>query len=111
MRAVKFIPIVVISGAVDRVTARFNDKIYGASRIASRLWTRLCLRRKFVNRIDRQYHTGDTRDTALVDRWDVVPEIVVVYPVDLPIHLIRARPIERTEAAHGIPSVSWRDSD
>ena len=96
---------------MKRVTAGLGDQIYCATCIASSLRAGLRLRREFFNRIDRQHHTSDARNAALVDRRDVVPEVVVIHTVNLPIHLIRARPIERTEATHRVATVTRRSRD
>ena len=45
----------------------------------------------------------------VVDRWDVVPEVVVVHSVDLPVDLIRARSVQRAEATNVVAAKSRLD--
>src|SRR5882762_8362835 len=96
---------------MHRVCSRLDDQIYGATRIAPGLGTRLGLGRKLVNGVDRQYDTGDSRDTALIDRRDVVPEVVVVHAVNLPVHLVGTGSVERAKSADGISAVTWGHGD
>src|SRR4029077_402217 len=104
-------PVEVIHRPMDRVPARFGNDVYRAARAASPLRARLRLRREFFNRVNRQDDAGNTRDSALIDRGNVVPEIVVIHAVDLPIDLVRARSIDRTEPANVIATKAWLDGD
>src|SRR5204862_7437958 len=74
-RAVKFIAVVVVRRTVSHVAAGLGDQVYSTARIASSLRAGLCLRGEFLNRIDRQHHASDSRDAALIDRRNVVPEV------------------------------------
>ena len=94
---------------MDLIPAGFGDQVYRAAGIASRLRASLGLRGEFFNRVNRHYRTGDSRDTALIDRGDVVPEVIIVHAVDLPIDLIGSGSIERPETAYVITPEARRD--
>ena len=110
-RRVEFIPVEVVRRAVQCVAAGLGDQVYGTTCVASRLWAVLCLRREFVNRVNRQDNTGNARDSTLVNRGDVVPEVVIVHAINLPVHLIGAGSIERTEATHVIAAEAGFNRD
>src|SRR5439155_532462 len=84
---------------------RASHQIDGAAGVASRLRARLRLGREFHHRVDGQHDAGNPRDAALVDRRDVVPQIVVVHAVDLPVDLIGTRSVEGAEAAHVVATL------
>src|SRR6266404_1153388 len=91
------------------VTARLDDEVYCSPGVTPGLCTRLRLRRKLVNGVHRQHYARDPRNATLVDRWNVVPEIVVVHSIDLPVHLIWPRAVERTKTTDRISAVTRRD--
>ena len=99
-RCIKFVPIVIINRAMEGISAGLHHHIYGATGVASCLCARLSLCGKFVNRVDREDDTCNPGDAALIDRGNVVPQVVIVHTVNLPVHLIGASTIERAEAAH-----------
>src|SRR5258708_37921829 len=88
---------------MEIVGAGLGNHVDRAPGVASALGTRGSLRRKFHYRIDREYGTSNARDTALIDRRDVVPEVVVVHAVNLPIDLIGAGGGSRARTPHAIP--------
>ena len=47
-----------------------------------------------IDGIDGQDHTGDAGDSALINGWNVVPEVVVVDSVNLPVHLVGASAVQ-----------------
>jgi hypothetical protein len=73
----KLVVVVVVGRAVETVSARLDSQIRSAPR---------AMEREVFNRVDRQDHTGDRRNTALVDGRNIPPEIVVVGSLDLPVH-------------------------
>src|SRR5712692_1270977 len=95
----RFIADEIISGAMKVVAARFQSQIHGATGIAARFGCGLRLHRKLVDGVDRKHDAGDSRNSALVCSWDVVPQVVVVHAVDLPVDLIRAGAIHGAESS------------
>ena len=106
MRGVELIAVVVVRGTVHFIGAALDGQIDRAARVASALRVRLGLRREFVDRVQRHHYARNSRYSALIHRRNIVPEVVVVRAVDLPVHLVGARSIERPEPAHGITSVA-----
>src|SRR6266436_1501020 len=100
MRCIEFISVVVVNGTVQLVASGPGNHIHGSTCISSCLRAVLCLRRELNHRIDGEHDTGDPGNTTLVHRGDVVPEIVVIYSVDLPVDLIGARAIQGAETAN-----------
>ena len=100
MRCIEFIPVVVVNGTVQLVASGPGNHIHGSTCVSSCLRTVLRLRRELNHRIDGEHDTGDPGNTTLVHRGDVVPEIVVIYSVDLPVDLIGARAIQGAETAN-----------
>ena len=111
MRGEGLVPVVIVGGAVQGVAAGASHQIDRAAGVASRLRARLRLGREFHHRVDGQHDAGNPRDAALVDRRDVVPQIVVVHAVDLPVDLIGTRSVEGAEAAHVVASEARLDGD
>ena len=96
---------------MNGVAAGLEDQVHGAARVATSLRSRLRLRREFIDRVNRQDDTGNARDATLVHSRDVVPEIVVVYAINLPVYLVRAGAVDRSKAAHRITSIPGRNRD
>ena len=84
---------------MELVRAGFEHNIDDAPRIASTFSVGLGLRSKFVHCVKWHDDAGDAGDAALVDRRNVMPEIVIIDAVDLPIHLVGAGAVERAEPA------------
>src|SRR6267378_3195569 len=110
-RSIELIAVVVVSGTMNGISARLDDQVDRATRVAAGFRAGLRLRRKFVNRIDRQHNAGDTGNTSLIDRRDVVPEVVVVHSVDLPIILISAGTVHGAEATYRVATIAGRHRD
>ncbi len=109
VRCIKFIPVVIVGRSVQCVAAALEDQVRRPPCVAAGFGVRCGLHGEFVNRINRHHHSGDTRDSSLVDCRNVVPKIIVVCAVDLPVHLISARSIYLTEAADVIPAKARLD--
>src|ERR1700677_716480 len=107
----ELVPVEVVHGAVEGIGARTQRKVDRAAGIATSLRARLCLRGELVHGVERENNSGDARDAALVHSGDFMPEVVVVYTVDLPVHLIGARSIERTIAASAVSGVTGGEAD
>ena len=91
---------------MDLICAGLQHDVDDAPGVASALGIGLGLGRKLINCIKRHDDAGDARHSALVDRRNVVPEIVVVHAVNLPVHLVGAGSVQRAEATHGITAVA-----
>src|SRR5262249_59326926 len=90
---------------------RFHDQVDRSPGVASSLRPVLRLRGELVDRVNRQDNSGNSGDAALIYCRNVVPEVIVVHTVNLPVHLVGTRPIQGTESAYGISSVTgiYRD--
>src|SRR5260370_34807504 len=84
---------------MELVCTRSEDDVDNATGVAAAFGTGLSLRGKFVNRIQGHDSAGDARHTALIDRGNVVPEIVVVDAVNLQVHLVGAGSVQRAVPA------------
>src|SRR5260370_1534282 len=99
---------------MELVCTRSEDDVDNATGVAAAFGTGLSLSGKFVNRIQGHDSAGDARHTALIDRGDVVPEIVVVVAANLPVHLVGARPVHLVPCAYStpattrLPRAAWR---
>ena len=89
-----FVADVKVGRTVEVVASGFEREVNGATRIAAGFGSGLRLHRELVDRVDRQHDARDTGNAALIDRRNVVPEIVVVHAVDLPVDLVRAGAVE-----------------
>ena len=92
--------------AVDVVAPGFDHKVRYTARISARLWAGLRLHREFINGVNRQHDARNARNAALVHSGNVVPQVIVVDSIDLPIHLVSARPVHRTESPCRVASKS-----
>src|SRR6266568_6656222 len=81
------------------IPAALNGYVGSAAGAASSLGAGLSLGGKFADRIHGQNNPCDARDTTLVDGRDVVPHVIVIDTVDLPVHLIGPRAIDRAESS------------
>src|SRR5208282_4915794 len=103
---VVFVSVVIVAAAVQAVGTALDREIDGSTGIASGLGIGLALGGEFVNGVNRHDRARDSGNAALIDSWNVVPEIVVVGAVNLPVHLVGAGSIQRAETADGIASVA-----
>src|SRR5258708_28005762 len=99
----------MVGAAMHLVGSGLDGQVQGTSGITARLGIGLGLRGEFINGIDRHHHTGDSRYATLIDRGNVVPEVVVIGSVNLPVHLVGACSVERAEPAHRVAAVTWLD--
>src|SRR5215468_3152811 len=111
MCCIEFISIVVVNGAVDFVGARTGYDVDGAARIASGFRSGLSLRREFNDRVHGQDDASNSRNATLIDGRNVMPEVVVVYAVNLPVNLVRPSAVERAETADVIAAESGLHRD
>src|SRR5258708_827965 len=104
--SIRLITVEVVSRTVKLIGARPEDDVDDTAGVTPTLGVRLGLGGKFVNRVQGHDRAGDAGDSALIHGRNVVPEIVVVDAVDLPVHLVGAGSIERTEAADRVSAVA-----
>src|ERR1700721_2301464 len=105
-RAESGVSVEVVRAAMKLIAAGLQDDVDDSASVASAFGGGLSLGAEFVDGIKRHDDAGDAGDAALVHGWNVVPEIVVVDTVNLPVHLVGAGAVERTEAADGVPTVA-----
>src|SRR5207302_2817001 len=91
---------------MELVAAGFQDDVNYAAGVASAFRGRLRLCGKFVNCVQGHDDASDAGDAALVDGGNVVPEVVVVDAVNLPVHLVGAGTVQRTETADRVAAVA-----
>src|ERR1035437_9544627 len=108
-RAQSSVAVEVIGAAMKLVAARLQNNVDNAAGVASAFGGGLGLGAEFIDGIERHDDAGDAGDATLVHGRNVVPEIVVVDAVDLPVHLVGASAIERTEAGHRVSTVARLD--
>src|SRR5713101_3118292 len=92
---------------MEIVGAGLGYHVDRTARVAAALRPRGGLRGEFHDRINWKDGTGNARDPALINRRDVVPEVVVVHPIDLPVDLVGASSVERATAAHIVAAETW----
>src|SRR5207249_11893057 len=85
----------VVEGDMETVATRVDGEIQHGVRIAPEISTPDTLLIEFLDWVDREQDCSDSGDTSLIHSFRVVPEIVVVYAIDLPIILVRAVSIHR----------------
>ncbi len=83
-----------------------KDDVDNAAGVAAAFGVGLGLGGKLIDRIQRHDRAGNTGDAALVDGRNVVPEVVVIDPINLPVHLVGAGAIQRAETAYGVSTVA-----
>src|SRR6185437_12612230 len=67
--------------------------------------------RELLYRIDGKGYAGDVLNTTLIDRGNIVPEVVVVRAVDLPVDQVSAGAVHRSIAAGGVTGKARRETD
>ncbi len=103
---VVLVAVVIVGAAVRVVCPTLDDQVDGSASIASSLGIGLGLGGEFVNRINRHHSAGDSGNTALIDRRNIVPEVIVIGAVNLPVHLVGTRSVQRTETANRVAAIA-----
>src|SRR5215813_2362008 len=111
MCGIEFISIVVVNSAVEFVAAGAGYDVNGAAGVASGFWSGLGLRREFNDRVHGQDDASNSRNATLIDGRNVMPEVIVVYAVNLPVNLVRPSAVERAETADVIAAESGLHRD
>ncbi len=75
------------------IAARAGDDVDSTAGVAAGFGSAFSLRGKLDDRVHWKNHPSNPRYTALIHRWNVVPEVVVIHAVNLPIDLVGTRAI------------------
>ena len=88
VRCERIIAVEVIRTAVECIGTGFHHHVYHRAWIAPKICATRRLLVELIDGFDGQQHARDAGNAPLVDGLGIVPEIIVIYTVDLPVVLV-----------------------